>query len=84
MKLFFFLLFVPFCLTAQKDTTKQKQFELEFRANLITLPIGLFASTNNNGGFAKKDFYSVTLSNPFVLLNSDTRLGNQLLQINLD
>jgi len=68
MKLFFFLLFVPFCLTAQKDTTKQKQFELEFGANLITLPIGLFACTNNNGGFAKKDFYSVTLSNPFVFV----------------
>lgn len=69
MKLFFlFLLFVPFCLLAQKDTTQQKQFELEIGANLITLPIGLFASTNNNGGFAKKDFNSVTLSNPFVFI----------------
>jgi|GEM_PF-4654278 len=69
MKLLFpFLLFVPFCLFAQKDTTQQKQFSLEIGANLITLPIGLFASTNNNGGFAKKDFNSVTLSNPFVFI----------------
>jgi hypothetical protein len=45
-----------------------KKFELEIGANLITLPIGLFASTNNNGGFAKKDFNSVTLSNPFVFV----------------